>query len=100
MTKVPNLDFPKFERPIKKKKKVQAKKLKNQARHDRLLRLFDGDGYEEFHTPKYIFVKQWNGNNGRWQVAIYPIESWHKKQKPTIYQQQTNHLRSIQYEED
>ena len=48
-----------------------TKKLKNKVKHDRLLRLFDGDGYEVFETPKYIFVKQWNGNSETWQVAIY-----------------------------
>lgn len=46
--------------------------------HERLLRLFDGDGYEEFDQGKYVFVKQWNGNTKNWQVAIYPKANWSK----------------------
>ena len=58
--------------------KGDVKRARLRVVQDRLLRLFDGEGYEEFHTSKYIFVKQWNGNTRRWQVAIYPIESWRR----------------------
>lgn len=79
MPKVPDLNIPMFEVSVpaeKKVKKTKPKKLKNREKHDRLLRLFDGEGYEEFHHPKYVFVKQWNGNNSTWQVAIYTKDSW------------------------
>lgn len=76
---------------------MSKKKTKREV-HERLLRLFDGEGYEEFHTPKYVFVKQWNGNTNLWQVAIYPIKSWHKKEAGSEYHQQSNHLRSISME--
>lgn len=90
MTKVPDLQIPKYN-PIQKISPLvganfnnnnKTKKEKNRDKHDRLLRLFDGDGYEEFHHPKYVFVKQWNGNQKNWQVAIYPIDSWTKKSPP------------------
>jgi len=73
----------------------KKKKLDNQVKHERLLRLFDGDGYEEFHTPRYIFVKQWNGNTEHWQVAIYPIDSWRRMQVGSEKYVQQQHLNSI-----
>lgn len=108
MPKVPEYNLPKFpphRRPIPamqspKPKKGAKKKLARSLKHERLLRLFDGDGYEEFHTPKYVFVKQWNGNNKQWQVAIYPIESWRKKEKfNSETRWQGEHLRQIGLEE-
>ena len=83
MPKVPQLNIPIFELSVPQQKKIKkphiTKKMKNREKHDRLLRLFDGDSYEEFHHPNYVFVKQWNGNNKTWQVAIYPKDSWQKK---------------------
>lgn len=73
----------------------KKKKSQTQERQERLLRLFDGDGYEEFHTPKFIFVKQWNGNTDHWQVAIYPIDSWQRMQAGSESYRQQQHLRSI-----
>lgn len=76
--------------------KGDAKKKATREKNDRLLRLFNGDGYEEFHTPKYVFVKQWNGDNKSWQVAIYTTESFQRSQQRL---QPTLHLRSIMQEE-
>lgn len=77
-----------------------AKKRKRLEIQERLLRLFDGDEYEEFHTPKYVFVKHWNGDTGRWQVAIYPMASWEKlKRHNDLARQQQEHLRGILMEE-
>lgn len=75
--------------------KGDVAKAKRRSKQERLLRLFDGDGYEEFHTPKYVFVKHWNGDNGTWQVAIYPIASWHRVQEA---KRNYDHLRSIRNE--
>jgi hypothetical protein len=80
-------------------KKGERKKSERHAKHERLLRLFDGEGYEEFHTPKYVFVKQWNGNTENWQVAIYPIDSWNRMQGGIERRQNLEHLRQIQLEE-
>jgi hypothetical protein len=78
---------------------MKAKQVKSRAKHDRLLRLFDSEGYEEFHTPKYVFVKQWNGNNNQWQVAIYPIASWSRMNiyKDTFTPEK--HLRQVMLED-
>ena len=80
----------------------KLKKIRIRARHDRLLRLFDGEGYEIFETPKYVFVKQWNGNNKTWEVAIYPRDSWNRKEegarKHAEYTQQTDFFRNIMNE--
>lgn len=71
--------------------------------HDRLLRLFDGNGYEVFDAGKYVFVKQWNGNVKRWQVAIYPRASWSAsrewKEASKVPQQLDGQL-SIQIDKD
>lgn len=81
--------------------KGDKKRTERREKHERLLRLFDGDGYEEFHHPKYVFVKHWNGNTKVWQVAIYTTASWKAKNdvRPSEYQQQMEHLQSIMREE-
>jgi hypothetical protein len=58
--------------------KSDIKKARTRERQERLLRMFDGDGYEEFVTPNYVFVKHWNGDNKTWQVAIYTRESFRR----------------------
>lgn len=75
-------------------------KQNKRERQEKLFRLFDGNGYEEFHTPKYVFVKHWNGDSEVWQVAIYTTESF---KRFNAYQQtdeyrNSQHLRSIQLE--
>lgn len=95
MPDVPNLNFPipkaSFNRSPKKKKK--SKQKKQRTVQERLLRLFDGDGYEEFHTPKYVFIKQWSGDNGTWQVAIYTQDSYAKYSASRT--SPTDHLKNI-----
>ncbi len=77
MPDVPNLNFQIPKTTIKRKpKKKKAEQKKQRTVQERLLRLFDGKGYEEFHTPKYVFIKHWNGDNGTWQVAIYTQDSY------------------------
>lgn len=72
-----------------------TKKQLNREKHERLLRLFDGEGYEEFHAPKYVFVKQWNGGTERWEVAIYTKDSWQRKEE---YNRNREHLKDIMHE--
>jgi len=83
------------------KKKQERLKAERRAKHERLLRLFDGDGYEEFHTPKYIFVKQKNNNNDTWEVAIYSKESWLRREqgKAKHLQGALSHLQAIKNED-
>lgn len=73
--------------------KGDVKKKKRRDVQERLLRLFDGDSYEEFHTPKYVFIKQWNGDNGTWQVAIYTQESYARRN--AHQSNATSHLQDI-----
>ena len=58
--------------------KGQAKKLKRLARQAELLKNFDEDHYQEKKVGDKWYVKQWNGNSKRWQVAIFSETSYKK----------------------
>jgi len=41
-----------------------------------LLKLFEGEYYQEKQVGDHWHVKMWNENTGRWQVATYSKESF------------------------
>ena len=51
-------------------------KIHNKNRQDFLLSFFNDEGYQEKEVNGFYLVKQWNGNNKSWQVAIYPKQSY------------------------
>lgn len=59
-----------------------SKKLNRQKRQEGLLHEFDGqeggDHYEEKKIGNEWFIKSWNGGTGRWQVAVYPEQSYRR----------------------
>ena len=69
--------------------KGDLKKQRNRERQNRLLRMFEeNSGYDVFNAGSVVFVKQWNGNTERWQVAIFTPESYanyeSNKSKPNL----------------
>mgnify|MGYP001559221659 CR=1 FL=1 len=42
---------------------------------------FDGDFYQEKQVENSWYVKQYNGNNDRWQVAVYTNQSFRNYKK-------------------
>ena len=61
-----------------KKIKNKTKQLLRRQRQEELLKLFEGDFYQEKQFNGGWYVKQFNGNTERWQVAIYSEESFQK----------------------
>jgi len=57
-----------------------SKKTSNRQQ-EFLLSFFDTSGYQEKFVNNFWLVKQWNGNNQRWQVAIFTKESFEKYKK-------------------
>ena len=57
-----------------------SKKTSNRQQ-EFLLSFFDTNGYQEKLVNNFWLVKQWNGNNQRWQVAIFTKESFEKYKK-------------------
>lgn len=84
---------------MSKQEKYARKKAERRAKHERLLRMFDGDGYEVFDAGKYVFIKQHNGNNDKWEVAIYTKGSYKRMQKGREQMmwgaEEEQHIRSI-----
>lgn len=55
---------------------------KGQTRQQFLLTFFElPHRYEAKEVNGFILVRQWNGNTGEWNVAIYTQESWKNAQK-------------------
>ena len=56
------------------------KKTEKQKKRDMkikfLLSFFDKDKYQEKEVNGFWLIKQFNSNNGKWQVAIYSQESF------------------------
>jgi len=57
----------------------KSKKERNRIRQEFLLTFFDkNSGYSEKEINGFWLIKQWNGNQKIWQVAIYTKESFRK----------------------
>ena len=56
----------------------KASKLQRQLRQNQLLKLFDGDFYQEKYIKGKYYIKQFNGNTKNWQVAEYTPSSFMK----------------------
>lgn len=52
--------------------KLTNKQRLNKQRQDFLLTFFKEDKCQGKEVNGFWLVKQWNGNTGNWQVAIYP----------------------------
>jgi len=62
----------------------ERKKRLNRQRHEFLLTFFDSQsGYDKKQVNGWWLVKQWNGNNNQWEVAIYTPDGMKKKQEYT-----------------
>lgn len=61
-------------------KKTQ-RKLTNERRHAFLSTFFnqEKEHYEEIEVNGFYLVKQWNGANKKWEVAIYDPKSFKKR---------------------
>lgn len=58
---------------------MSNKKKYNKTRHGFLLTFFKPDPeYQVIKMNGYVLVKQFNGLNNEWEVAIYTEESWSK----------------------
>jgi hypothetical protein len=57
----------------------KQKKYYNDVKRSFLLSFFDDtEKYTEQNVNGFWLIKQWNGNDKRWQVAIYSEESYRK----------------------
>lgn len=56
----------------------KKKKLERRKRQEELLKNFDGDFYQEKKIGNEWFVKHYNGNTDRWQVAVYSQDSFQR----------------------
>lgn len=52
-------------------KKGELKKQKRLERQLELLKMFEGDFYQEKQVGNEWYIKSFNGGTGRWQVSIY-----------------------------
>ena len=60
-----------------------------------LLTFFKGDFYQEREVNGFWLVKHFNGNSGRWQVAVYTKDSLdrvHNAGKDSLFQDFQNRL--------
>lgn len=61
---------------------MTQKQVLNKQRQDFLLTLFDKkDEYQTKEVNGFMLVKQFNGNNKTWQVAIYTPENYQRSQR-------------------
>ena len=58
-----------------KRRKEKQKEQRRQKQRE-LLKYFEGDFYQEKKIGDKWFVKMFNGNTERWQVAIYSESSF------------------------
>jgi hypothetical protein len=57
----------------------KATQERNIQRHSFLLTFFEKiEGYKVKEVNGFVLVKQWNGANSHWEVAIHTKESWEK----------------------
>ncbi len=61
---------------------LSNKQQHNRNRHNFLLTLFPNQKkeYTTIEMNGFHLVRQWNGGNNQWQVAIYTKNSWKKAQ--------------------
>lgn len=52
------------------------KQLEKRAIQDELLKMFDGDFYQEKITPECVYIKMWNNGTERWQVAKFSLSGY------------------------
>jgi len=50
---------------------TETKKQKLRERQIELLKMFDGDFYQEKQVDNEWYIKSWNGGTNKWQVSIY-----------------------------
>lgn len=74
---------------------TQTKKEKRRARQEELLKHFDGDFYQEKKIGEQWFVKQWNGNSNKWQVAIFSEQSFNKYKQFNEAHEQNEFIKGI-----
>ena len=56
---------------------MKTKKDRNEARRQFLITFFDKEeDYDEKYIHGFWLIKSWNGGTKKWQVAIYPEESY------------------------
>lgn len=60
------------------KMKFDRKKQKRLERQFELLKMFDGDFYQEKFVSGEWYIKNYNGTTGRWQVSVYSELSYRR----------------------
>lgn len=59
--------------------KSDEKDKRNRTRHEFLLTFFSPEAhYQTQEVNGYMLVKQFNGGNNMWEVAIFTMENWRK----------------------
>lgn len=57
---------------------TEAKKKRLRERQIELLKMFEGDFYQEKQVGDEWYIKSWNAGTQRWQVASYPESSYRR----------------------
>lgn len=69
------------QREGKELNKSEKKQKTYNRQQEFLLTFFVGDKYQEKEINGFWLVKMWNGDNEKWQVAIYTQESFENYKK-------------------
>ncbi|MDD5068994.1 MAG: hypothetical protein PHN89_05380 [Candidatus Pacebacteria bacterium] len=68
---------------------------KRLERQRKLLLNFKGDFYQEKKIGNEWYIKRWNGDVGRWEVAIYSQESYARYKQFKEIEEQNNFVKNL-----
>ncbi len=69
--------------------------LYRKLKQDELLKMFDGDFYQEKEVGDKVYVKKWDGNTSKWNVNTFSKESFRKYKHYEEREKEISHFNSI-----